>query len=112
MALISPVHLLRRGADEADRLRQLLARRDPVVLGDNRRRFGLHPVDQRTDGAGRGFEFGGEAHDVDQRRAQVMADDIGEALDLLVCAGQVGGTVRDLILQAFGEALHRVAGGG
>ncbi len=35
-----------------------------------------------------GFELAGEAHDVDQRRAQVVADDIGEALDLVVGAGQ------------------------
>jgi hypothetical protein len=33
-------------------------------------------------------EFGGEAHHVDERRSQIVADDIGEALDLVIGGGQ------------------------
>ena len=41
------------------------------------------------------FQLGGEAHDVDQGRTQIVADDIGEALDLVVGFRQVGGAVLD-----------------
>ena len=39
------------------------------------------------------LELAGEAHDVDQRRAQIVADDVGEALDLVVGFAQVGGAL-------------------
>ena len=41
----------------------------------------LHIPRQRPNA---GFELAGEPHDVDQRRAQIVRHDIGEALDLLV----------------------------
>ena len=37
-----------------------------------------------------GLQLAREAHDVDQRRAQVVANDVGEALDLLVGLQQLG----------------------
>ena len=51
--------------------------------------------DQRGHRLVGGFELGGEAHDVDQRRAQIVADDVGELLDFLVGALQVGGALGD-----------------
>ena len=45
------------------------------------------------------LEFAGEAHDVDQRRAQIVADDIGEALDFVVGLAQIGGALVDRGLQ-------------
>ena len=45
------------------------------------------------------LEFAGEAHDVHQRRAQIVADDIGEALDFVVGLAQVGGALVDRGLQ-------------
>src|SRR4029079_9828661 len=41
------------------------------------------------------FQFGGEAHDVHERRAQIVADDIGEALNLFVGFSQIGGAMGD-----------------
>ncbi len=51
--------------------------------------------DPPEDVAAQFLEFAGEAHDVDQRRAQIVADDIGEALDLVVGFAQVGGAFVD-----------------
>ena len=45
------------------------------------------------------LELAGEAHDVDQRRAQIVADDIGEALDFVIGLAQVGGALVDRGLQ-------------
>ena len=50
--------------------------------------------DPLEDAGAQFLQFAGEAHDVDQRRAQVVADDVGEALDLLVGLLQVGGPLR------------------
>ena len=41
------------------------------------------------------LQFAGEAHDVDQRRTQVVADDVGETLDLVIGFAQVRGTLVD-----------------
>ena len=41
------------------------------------------------------LELAGEAHDVHQRRAQIVADDIGEALDFVVGLAQIGGALVD-----------------
>ena len=46
------------------------------------------------------LQLAGEAHDVDQRRAQVVGDDVGEALDLLVGAAEVGGALAHALLEA------------
>jgi hypothetical protein len=39
--------------------------------------------------------FAGKAHDVLQRRAQIVADDIGKALDLVVGLAKIGGALVD-----------------
>ena len=41
------------------------------------------------------LQFAGEAHDVDQWRAQIVADDIGEALDLVIGLAKIGGALVD-----------------
>ena len=51
--------------------------------------------DPLEDVAAQFLELAGEAHDVDQRRAQIVADDIGEALDLVVGLAQIGGALVD-----------------
>ena len=55
-------------------------------------------------GLERALQLGGEAHDVDQRRTQVVADDVGEALDLVVGALQVDRALLDAQLQAGSSA--------
>ena len=51
--------------------------------------------DPPEDVAAQFLELAGEAHDVDQRRAQIVADDIGEALDFVVGLAQIGGALVD-----------------
>ena len=51
--------------------------------------------DPLEDVAAQFLQLAGEAHDVHQRRAQVVADDIGEALDLVIGFAQVGGALVD-----------------
>ncbi len=41
------------------------------------------------------LEFAGETHDVHQRRAQIVADDIGEALDFVVGLAKIGRALVD-----------------
>ena len=41
------------------------------------------------------LQFAGEAHDVHQRRTQIVADDIGEALDFVIGFAKVGGALVD-----------------
>ena len=57
-----------------------------------RRRQSFDPLE---DAGAQLLELAGKAHDVDQRRTQVVADDVGEALDLLVRLLQVGGALVD-----------------
>ena len=75
------------------------SRAGSVVAGEHRHRRGADGAAQRRDppeDVGAQFlEFAGEAHDVDQRRAQIVADDIGEALDFVVGLAQVGGALVD-----------------
>ena len=66
-------------------------------------------VDQLGERGGRPFQFGGEAHHVDQRAAQIVADDIGEALDFVIRAGQIGGALGNLLLERIGEIAQDVA---
>ena len=54
------------------------------VIGDEFRRFLRDLRNEGLDLLAHRFELGGKAHDVDKRRAQIMADDIGEALDFLI----------------------------
>ena len=51
--------------------------------------------DPLEDVAAQFLELAGEAHDVHQRRAQVVADDIGEALDLVIGFAQIRGALVD-----------------
>ena len=39
------------------------------------------------------LKFTGESHDVDQRRTQIVADNVGEALDFIVGLAKLGRTV-------------------
>jgi hypothetical protein len=54
------------------------------------------------------LEFGSVAHDIDQGRAQVVADDIGEALDFLVGPGEFEGADADLVFQTRVETVEGV----
>ena len=51
--------------------------------------------DPLEDVAAQFLQLAGEAHDVHQRRAQIVADDVGEALDLVIGFAQVGGALVD-----------------
>ena len=102
-----PVHLLGRGADEADGLGHFLAHGGDDLGIDHARLFRL--IDRLVDDLARLLQFGGVAHHVDQRRAQVVADDIGEALDFLVRAHQVAGAFANLVLQAGVGGVERRA---
>ena len=102
-----PVHLADRGLDEAERLgevlRQLLVGAvehgsavSVAFSGAWARRLGAaQRCDPAEDVVAQLLQLAGEAHDVDQRRAQIVADDIGEALDLVVGFAQVGGALLD-----------------
>ena len=46
-------------------------------------------------GAAQFLELAGKAHDVDERRAQIVADDIGEPLDFVVGFAKIGGALVD-----------------
>ena len=97
-----------RRFDEAERFGEILRK---LLVGVVENRFGAvgrilgrlrlrrcsaaEGCDALEDVAAQLLELAGEAHDVDQRRAQVVADDIGEALDLLVGLAQVGGALVD-----------------
>ena len=65
--------------------------------------------DQRLQAVHAAFELAGEAHDVDQRRPQVMRDDIGEALDLLVGPREISGPLLHPLFEARVEDAHLVA---
>ena len=67
-------HLGDGGADEAERLGHVAV----DLLS-----FGML-LQRRPDLVPDGFQLAGEAHDVDEGRTQVVADDIGVALNLLV----------------------------
>ena len=95
-----PVHLADRRLDEAERLGEIL-RELPVValedeLGSSAATSAGGPArDPPEDVTAQLLELAGEAHDVHQRRAQIVADDIGEALNLVVGLAQVGGAFVD-----------------
>ena len=55
-------------------------------------------------------KLGREADDVEQRRAQVMAHDVGETLYLLVCQRQVRGAFEDGRFQPLLSCLQGVIG--
>ncbi len=56
-----------------------------------------------------GFQLVGESHDIDERRTQVVTDDVGVALQLIVRFLQFGGALRERIVQPPLQALGRVA---
>ena len=58
----------------------------------------------------RAFQLGREPHDVDKRRAQIVADDVGEALDLFIRARQSRGALDDATLQVLVEGLELLPG--
>ena len=104
-----PVHLGDRRFDEAERLgeilRELLVGAFEHGLGGCRSRCRASPArrtaarrkrcDPLEDIAAQFLELAGEAHDVDQRRAQIVADDVGEALDFVIGLAQIGGALVD-----------------
>ena len=102
------VHLGDRRFDEAERFGKILAKaacpgprapaRPSVAVRRCRwrqRRDAAKGRDAPENVAAQFLQLAGEAHDVDQRRAQIVADDIGEALDLVVGFAQVGGALVD-----------------
>jgi hypothetical protein len=101
------VHLGDRRFDESQRFGKILRKlpvfavKDRLVLA-----FDLWHRRSRSRGAAKCpnppenvaaqfLEFAGKAHDVHQRRAQIVADDIGEALDLVVGLAKIGGALVD-----------------
>ena len=101
MALIRPVHLRRRGPDEAERFRQVGLDRRASVRRDEVRRLRLRLRQEGSDVGPHRLELAREAHHVDERRAQVVADDVGEALDLVVGRLQVGDALGDQAFQVL-----------
>ena len=100
------VHLADRRLDEADRLVEFVAKRSSALdLPPAAARSPLahcrasscrrNCIDALEKVLAQRLELGREAHDVDQRRAQVVADDVGEALDLVVGFLEVGRAVFD-----------------
>jgi hypothetical protein len=105
-----PVHLAGGGADEGQRLGQVLGRgRARLVDGGFGERVAVGE-DVGLDGLERLLELAREAHDVDQGRAQVVGDDVGEALHLGVGAHQVLGALLDPLLEARVEAPQLAVG--
>ena len=93
------IHLARCGADESDSFRQVLGRRHAcraqlgiVVVAASRGDISLELADA-------GLELAGEAHDVHQRRAQVVRHNVRKALYLVVCPAEIGGTFADALLE-------------
>ena len=72
-----PVHLAHRRLDEAERLGEIRVEGGRLRLSPRARAMPAQQV-----------ELAREAHDVDQRRPQVVADDVGVALHLLVRLGE------------------------
>ena len=106
-----PVHPLARGTDEFDCFGQVLAHRD-IGFGAHQRVVLPRQIveEARQPFLGR-LQLGGEAHDVDQRRAEVVTDDIGEALDLFVGALEIGRARGDRAFEPEIEPLQvRTAG--
>ena len=108
MADDQAVHLGDRGFDEAERLGEILRKLlvgafenglgvvGGIVRRRRRRRCGAaERRDPLEDVAAQLLELAGEAHDVHQRRAQIVADDIGKALDLVIGFAQIGGALVD-----------------
>ena len=101
-------HLGDGGADEAERLGHVAV--DLLSLG--------MLLQRRPDLVPDGLQLAGEAHDVDQRRTQVVADDVGVALDLLVRLPQLRlglallgdvGVDTDPLADVTGRVEHRLA---
>ena len=79
-------------------------------VGEQLGRFLSALVDQLAERLVGGFELGGEAEDVDQRRAQIVADDVGEALDFFIGALEVGGAPLDFAFEVGVEDEQPIAG--
>src|SRR5258708_3660428 len=77
----------------------LSSRFEKICSSGRRRRRGGGSMAERRDPleniVPQLLEFAGEAHDVHQRRAQIVADDIGEALDFVVGLAKIGGALVD-----------------
>jgi hypothetical protein len=99
------VHFADRRLDEAQGLVELpsellvrvgqrgLVRWGVGACGDGLRR--REPCEPLKNAAPQLLQLAGKTHDVDQRRAQVVADDVGEALDFLVRLAQIRGALID-----------------
>src|SRR3984957_8365040 len=99
------VHLGNRRFDEIQRLGKILQqllvlglqhRLDlDVAIADGRGRHQGADAAQRSDASedvgSQLLQFAGEAHDIDQRRTQIVADDIGEPLDFVIGLAKIGG---------------------
>ena len=105
------IHPLDRSLDDADRFVELLAQAvGGVRLVRVRCRAQLGEVILQLRDAGEDFlaqlfKLSGESHNVDERRTQVMADDVGETLDLFVGLFEIG-------CAEFDNALEVGVGGG
>ena len=110
MAVDQSVHLARRGADEADRLRQFILDRAPGLGLQTIRAVIRQGGDQGVERAQTLLQLAGEAHHIDQGRAQVVRDDIGEALDLLVGAAEVLSALDDPSLQPLVQTAQQSLG--
>ncbi len=104
------VHLAGRGADEFDGLRHLL-QGGALRLGLDRRLAMVGGCAEiAADHRQTFFELASEAHYIDQRRPEVVADDVREPLDFLVRAAEVGCPVGDPPFQVGIECAHLFLG--
>ena len=90
---------------------QILAHRQLDVVG-NRVVVGFELLDIVGDHFVGALELAGEAHDVDQGRAKIVADDIGEALDFVIGAGEVGGALDHRAFKIGVEQVKAIADAG
>ncbi len=69
------------------------------ILGAGRRPLQLGLAEAPEEVVAQRLKLAGEAHDVDQWRAQVVRDDIGIALDLGIRLFEIGGAFRHPALE-------------
>src|ERR1019366_10438869 len=56
-------------------------------------------------------EFAGETHDIDERRAQIVANDVYEPLNLLICLAQKSSLVAQALIELFLLGFNQLARG-
>ena len=99
-------------AESMDFSTALCDARGRVVAQGNCTPLHLGAVDKRTDRRIGRFEFGREAHHVHQRRAKVVADNIGELLDFIVRSLQLGRAPLDRPFEIGVQQVQPVPGPG